>query len=292
MKFSIIGASRICSLYIDIFREEGDEIVSVFSRNAKYLKKFCFKKKIDIFSNNIEKFYEQSSKAEAIFILNKPQDHIFFLKKIINLNTYVFIEKPISDNYDEFIKNQNLFLNNKIKISTNYRNNIIISKMKDSKKKFKRIFFELKIKSTDIKYFIYNNLFHYLDLSRWFSNTNEKLKKIKIIKKRNNNFKIIYKLSNIHFHINCTNKKYFIPKIKFYTKNNLITYRFELFKFFFSNINYKKLFFKYTIKKEIRNFKYLINSNLLIKNQDFNRLIMSDLESISKKYFLKNLKTN
>ena len=285
MKFSIIGASKICSLYIDIFKEEGDEIVSVFSRNAKHLKKFCLNNKVNVFSSDIEQFCKQSLDAQAVFILNKPKDHIFFLSKILNLNSYVFIEKPISDNYNEFIKNQNLFLNNKIKISANYRNNIILSKMKNSKLKFKRIFFELKIKSTNIKYFIYNNLYHYLDLSRWFSNTNERIKKIKIIKKKNNNFYIIFKLSNIHFHINCINKKSFIPKIKFYTKNNLFTYRSELIKFFFSNTNYKKLFFRYTIRKEIRTFKNLINSNLLIKNHEFNRLIMNDLDLVSKKYF-------
>lgn len=285
MKFSIIGASKICSIYIDIFKEEGDEIVSVFSRDAKHLKNFCLKKKIDIFSNDIEKFCKQSLDTQAVFILNKPKDHIFFLKKILNLNSYVFIEKPISDNYNEFIKNQNLFLNDKIKISANYRNNIILSKMKSSNLKFKRIFFELKIKSTNIKYFIYNNLYHYLDLSRWFSDTNEELKKIKIIKKNNNDFHIIYKLSNIHFHINCVNKKSFIRKINFYTKNNIFTYRSELIKIFFSNINYKKLFFRYTIKKEIRIFKNFINSNVLIKNQEFNRLIMNDLDSVSKKYF-------
>lgn len=285
MKFSIIGASKICSIYINILKEEGDEIVSVFSRNADHLKEFCTKHNVNNYSNDIEKFCKQSLNCHAIFILNKPKDHIFFLKKILNLNNYVFIEKPITDNYDEFIENQNLFLNNKIKISTNYRNNVIFTKMKNSKFKFRRIFFELKIKTNNIKYFIYNNLYHYLDLSRWLSNSESELKNVKIIKKKNNNFHIIYKLANTHFHINCIDKKSFIPKIKFYTKNELITYRSELLKFFFSTISYKKLFFKYTIKEEIKTLKYFINSNYLIKKQEYNKLIMNDLEFVSKKYF-------
>ena len=48
-------------------------------------KKFCLNNKVNVFSSDIEQFCKQSLDAQAVFILNKPKDHIFFLSKILNL---------------------------------------------------------------------------------------------------------------------------------------------------------------------------------------------------------------
>jgi len=146
-KVALIGSGKTAEKHAEVIKcFQNYKITSVFSKNLKNAKKFSRKYKIESFYNNFNEFISKEI-YDLIIICLPPEKLLFFLSKIINLNSNIFIEKPLGLNLLEAKKILNLYKKrkfSKIKFFVGYNRRFL-----ESSSKLKKI-----LSKENSKYFI------------------------------------------------------------------------------------------------------------------------------------------
>ena len=105
-KLSIIGSSRIAEEHIKVAHQAGFKIINIYSsrKNSKNAIDLSRKYKIKN-QKNYKSFLKQiESNGSNVLIAGRINDNAKYLKDILKLNCFIFIEKPIFINFQKFEK--------------------------------------------------------------------------------------------------------------------------------------------------------------------------------------------
>ena len=114
-KVGFVGSGNTAQRHAEVIQSfKKYNFTSVFSRKIKNSRDFAKKFNIKNYFNNIIKF--KNKENYDLIIICLPPDKLFkYLKHLINLNTNIFIEKPLGLNLNEANKIQNLYKKRKFK---------------------------------------------------------------------------------------------------------------------------------------------------------------------------------
>jgi len=114
-KVGFIGSGNTAKRHAEVIQSFKKYVfTSVFSKNIKNSKNFAKKFNVKNYFNDIKKF--KNKENYDLIIICLPPDKLFkYLKYLINLNTNIFIEKPLGLNLNDAKKIQNLYKKRKFK---------------------------------------------------------------------------------------------------------------------------------------------------------------------------------
>lgn len=100
MKFLIVGCGSIGKRHISNLKQiSPNSKIDVYDLQSKLLNKVCKELQVNVaMEKNLN-----SMKYDCVFICTPPSSHILIAKKVINVGSNVFIEKPVSSNSKETV---------------------------------------------------------------------------------------------------------------------------------------------------------------------------------------------
>ena len=114
-KVGFLGSGNTAKKHAEVIHSfKNYSITSVFSRNLQNAKYFAKKYNVKNFYDDISKF-KNIENYDLIIVCLPPDKLLYYLKHLINLNTNIFVEKPLGLNLNEAIKILNLYKKRKFK---------------------------------------------------------------------------------------------------------------------------------------------------------------------------------
>lgn len=96
---------------------DNSNLVAVMRRNAKKAKDFAQRHQVEFWYNSVDDLLANNL-INAVYIATPPSTHLEVIKKCLNAKMMVYLEKPITINYDEaLVLNQTLTPNNKVVVA-------------------------------------------------------------------------------------------------------------------------------------------------------------------------------
>ena len=283
-KVLLIGGGRWAQIYLDELKKK-KIIIYIMTKNGDLVEKISRTKnsEIKIVKNNIN-----LKKDNKIYIIlaNKTGKRISFLKKYKFLKNKILIEKPLSNDPNDYFKNKLFNQNIYLSLQFYFSNYFLIIKKLIKNKKIKSIQLDWIDNQNDKKsfnkniYFIEDAYYHFFSIIRIFLNDQNFIKKDSVIKRN----KIISNIKGTKIVLNAEKKNL--------NKKRILKIRLENGSFY---INFKKIN-EVTIKRDdtkikkitskIRNIpiqinNFLNNKKIIEKNSLKNLIFLfKDLKNI------------
>ena len=114
-KVGFVGSGNTAKKHAEVIHSfKNYSITSVFSRSLQNAKHFAKKFKVKNYYDDISKF-KNVENYNLIIVCLPPDKLLYYLKYLINLNTNIFVEKPLGLNLNEANKILNLYKKRKFK---------------------------------------------------------------------------------------------------------------------------------------------------------------------------------
>lgn len=103
MKIGIIGLGNICEkAYLPAITSIEDIEIVFCTRNIDKLKKISKKYRIAEYTSSVDDLI--SKNIDAAFVHTATESHVEIIEKLLNNNIHVYVDKPISYNYEESLR--------------------------------------------------------------------------------------------------------------------------------------------------------------------------------------------
>lgn len=197
MRIGIIGLGNICEkAYLPVITAmEGLELVFC-TRNNDKLKSLSNKYRISEAVNNVDDLINK--KIDAAFIHTATESHIEIIEKLLNNDIHVYVDKPISYDYDESKRMSDLAKKqNKIfMVGFNRRFAPMYSRLRDSSPSIIKLQKNRVLKPKDTTVFILDDFIHVIDTIRFLAKDKLELLNVSALKKDNILYNVVVTLGN------------------------------------------------------------------------------------------------
>lgn len=107
LKIGIIGLGNICEkAYLPVVTSLDDVELIFCTRNTNKLKYYSDKYRVSEYVDSVDELINMN--IEAAFIHTATESHARIIEKLLNNNIHVYVDKPISYNYEDVVRLSNL----------------------------------------------------------------------------------------------------------------------------------------------------------------------------------------
>lgn len=197
MRIGIIGLGNICEkAYLPVITAMEELEIVFCTRNNNKLKSLSNKYRISETVNTVDELINK--KIEAAFIHTATESHIEIIEKLLKNDIHVYVDKPISYDYDESIRISELAKKqNKIfMVGFNRRFAPMYSRLRDSSPSIIKIQKNRVLKPKDPTVFILDDFIHVIDTIRFLAKDKLELLNVSALKKDNILYNVVVTLGN------------------------------------------------------------------------------------------------
>ncbi|VYU27772.1 gfo/Idh/MocA family oxidoreductase [Clostridium tertium] len=197
MRIGVIGLGNICEkAYLPVITAIEDVELIFCTRNEEKLKRLSKKYRVSETVNTVDDLIKR--KVEAAFVHTATDSHIEIIEKLLKNNIHVYVDKPISYDYEESRRVSELAksLNKVFMVGFNRRFSPMYSRLRDSEPTIIKLQKNRVLKPKDPRIFILDDFIHVIDTVRFLAKDSIELLNVSALKKDNILYNVVVTLGN------------------------------------------------------------------------------------------------
>lgn len=197
MRVGIIGLGNICEkAYLPVITAIEDLEIVFCTRNNEKLKSLSNKYRISEAVNTVDELINK--KIDAAFVHTATESHIEIIEKLLNNDIHVYVDKPISYDYNESKRISEVAKKkNKIfMVGFNRRFAPMYSRLRENTPTIIKLQKNRVLKPKDPTVFILDDFIHVIDTIRFLAKDKVELLNVSALKKDNILYNVVVTLGN------------------------------------------------------------------------------------------------